>query len=202
MSDHPVLQPDEPDGLSLSSPTPPGTVTGGPSLGPLPSSYALLADRPDSAAGLLAWGAVCEYDDDDGLRSSPLAGAKGTRKVAFWRVHGGFCTKTVSWVMRSIEGKAELPTTNTGSDNEVILRTIISPNIPTPSSDGSQIWTVTGKYIYQLQTAPENGDQLGTGRHPLSILPAILNTLNPLDFVDLLGSAVVTDFIGGSPIDF
>ena len=122
--------------------------------------------------------------------------------MAFWRVHGGSCTKTVSWVTQAIGGRPELPLTDTGSANEVIMLTIVSPQIPQMNQDGLLIWTITGKYIYDLQTPPSAGDQLGTGRHPLSILPPELNTLRVTDFFPMLGAAVVTNFIGGQPINF
>ena len=56
-------------------------------------------------------------------------------------------------------------------------------------------------YLYVLQQAVGSGDAYGSAQHPMSLYPAVLNTLNVASFLPLLGPARVVKY-NGNVINF
>ena len=90
-----------------------------------------------------------------------------------------------------------MPDPDTGSDNEVLISEDYSIATPFPGPTGEEVWTVSGVYFYVLQRGLRPGDSFGTSKHPMSIHPAGLNTLDPVDFESMLGAARVVSDNGG-----
>lgn len=186
--------PGEPTPPQLVAPLDPPAVPQDPSDdfgGPSPS-LALLADRLPTAPAIMAYGCEVSYEDDLGIRTSPVAGPPGT-PAAEWRCHGGIRYKTVTFVAQASGGKPELPSPYNVGPNEKFLARRLSPQVPQIGLDGKPIWTIGGKYIYRIP-GPYDADgtfmdNYDVGSHPLSILPPEANTLNINDFGRLIASA-------------
>ena len=163
-----------------------------------------LIDRGATGNGrpiLHGFGCSVAYYRKTGLGWSPLAAEGSANELAVWRIHSPVCLKVVTWVVQATgDNKPELPSSATG-DNEVLLDDTYAIEIPGVLVDGTPTNSVAGRYEYILQAPPRIGDQLASGRHPLSITPPALNTLNPYDFVPLLGYVPPVVF-GGTAINF
>ena len=200
--DEPVVQPGQaaPQAPSVPPFPPPPPPPPAP---PLPPDLNDLVPTPAGTPIPTAYGLKTDYHDFTGLGWSPIAGGPDDDgpDVAFWRTHRPLTVKKVTFVCQAMGGLPPIPDKDTGDANEVFVDGQVSIGTPTPGPTGEDVTTVTGQYFYVLQRGVRDGDSYGTSSHPLSIYPAVLNTLDPADFKKMLGAARVMSFAGVA-IDF
>ncbi len=165
-----------------------------------PDTFDIPILNDGSANNYFGAGISSAYFWDYGLAASPVAGPYRSQ-CAIWREHGGFCKKIVQWVLQRFDELPVCPSTNTGSDNEVLFNKVIAPNKPEEMPNGSILNTICGVYIYVLQIPPAEEDLLFIPNAIL--LPPADNVLDPLAFTTRLIGPVpgVTDPPSG-PITF
>ena len=131
------------------------------------------------------WAITVVYDEDSGIRQAPLCGVIGTQN-RFVRVHGGKCTKIIKWAAIGWGGKPPLPSSDTQSANEVLIRRIRSMPVPGKAADGADIVIYAGEYHYGLQTPISDTDTLTGACAPYQSNPNLnVYQLTPSDFSTL-----------------
>jgi hypothetical protein len=182
---------------NFTAPTTPAPDPPLPPDDPLPN-----LDNLVDATGLLGYDACMEYDLDYGLRSSPKAGPPGTQQ-AYWRAHGGRGRKTISVVATSLGVNPVLPSPNTSSDNDVLMRCKLVCFTPGNTPDGTQIKGALLILTYEMQKMPVPGvDVFDMMANPYDVTPAGVNILNPTDFYQYLNPGSAVEGFSGGPIDF
>lgn len=119
---------------------------------------------------------------DHGLIASPVAGPYGT-PCEITKLHAVICTKVIEWFAQRIAARCILPDSDTKSFNDVLCDEVISTEVPGRDSDGMQVWSVNGRYVYYLRVPPSRkNDALPAGRQPDDMMVAEGNWILTTDF--------------------
>jgi hypothetical protein len=138
-------------------------------------------------APYIGYGIHAEYAWDMGLLATPIAGPPGT-PAEVTRVHGGLCFKVVEWAAQRLLELPQLPSSDTGSTNEVLLFKQISPAMRNLLPDGTPIWTVAGRYGYVLLVPPSDNDPMLIPAAPFDLGRFQLTVLTPANYTkEMLG---------------
>jgi len=105
------------------------------------------------------------YGYDSGIRVLPTSGTMvGAAKV---RVHQGFQTKTVTWTAERVGKEPDIPDTDTGDPDDVLIEANMTPCNPMQQLD-KKIWRISGVYIY-ARLKPKI---IGQSKFPVGTTPA------------------------------
>jgi hypothetical protein len=169
-------------------------VTSTPTLPPDPPTLPQVGGPP-----LTEWFVAVDYDRDLGLRPMVPQGPPGT-PTEIVRVRAPSCVKRVWWAAQCAADKPQLPSPDTQSSNEVLIRDRRGGTAPGITIDGQPVWQCSGYYEYALQSPPGPNDPLtlGVGQYdPGSITVCVLS---PSDFFSrFLRPSVAPAGTGGAP---
>ena len=165
---------------------PAGADVAGPTYGVVPSlpdwpASANLATNGQLGAGgpYMGWGQTITVSVDTGLACNATQGPKGYPQDPV-RVHGGKAVKVIQGVAIRLGGKPQVPSSDTGSNNDVLVRKAVATFNQTPMPDGSPVYGVVWLFVYEMQAPPADGDSYQFSRSPLYVGP--VDALNPADF--------------------
>lgn len=197
--------PNDPIDLSLSpaTPTDAGESPDYGSTGQVVDFDVFGTDAVQPQTGILySWGANVAYDHVSGLVASPVAASpQNAPPVAFWRSHAPYDVKTVTWVAQMIGALPPMPSSDTGTPNEVLMWKRIVLLAPDITPDGQSIYGLMGTYFYCLQVPLNDSDPILVPNHPLISQQTIAVT--PSTFSDqLIGPVQAPSGFQGGAINF
>lgn len=201
-----MAQPNLPPNYVFNPPTTQeqtASVIPGPSVAAPTSLVGASIQLPVLANGAVLYGAgiTVSYYRDRGLRMGAVAGTYPTQ-AAFWRCHGGFCVKVVSWVFTSLIAPPTVPLPITNANEQLLYETYVIPNNE-QMADGTNIYVRAGQYSFGLQIPPADSDTLFGAVNQLDLSPLGLNVLNPGSYVaNLIGPTSPPTGFSGQAINY
>ena len=142
---------------------------------PLPDS---LFSQSHADAPYTEYQIQSRFEWQSGTVATPVAGPPGTPQE-IEQVHAPVCSRTVRWSATRVGSIPELPSPNTGSDNEVLASMVIVAEAPKPIRAGNFfIHRTSGVYTYHVLVALTPGvDPIPSSATPASTDSASGNNL-------------------------
>lgn len=106
----------------------------------------------DERAGYVGFGLATSIARDSGLGYAALAAAEDGETV-FWRVCAATSRKVVEFVSQRMGARPEAPHVDTGDANDVLVGYVSASADPKTLPDGTEIFTLAGRYVYVQRRA-------------------------------------------------
>lgn len=139
------------------------------------------------------------YDTDMGLLMLDVAGPYGQSQPQIVRTHVPSCRKVVKWTAERVGAIPDAPSTNTNNPNEVLAHKTVLPCTPVMAQDGTQIYRLSGTYVYYLLKAPAETDRLSTGTPAFDTDVSADNDILPSVWKSNLGDSSSSANASGTP---